>query len=82
MSQVSLCLHICRERVWKGTANNGYLGSGWGYGKCFAILYAWLAVPVVCVCACVLKWPLWRMSYNGYSTQDTAIVLRKKQARQ
>ena len=58
MSQVSLCLHICREHVWKGTANNGYPGSGWGYGKCCAILYAWLVVPVVCVCVCFKVAPL------------------------
>ena len=50
-SQVSFCLHICSEHVWKEAANNGSLSSGWCYEKCCAILYAQLVVPVVCVCA-------------------------------
>ena len=65
-SQVSFCLHICSEHVWKEAANNGSL-SGWCFGKCCAILYVQLVVPVVCVCVCVFKvspmedelsWPL------------------------
>ena len=79
-SQVSFCLHICSEHVWKEAANGGSLSSGWCCGKCCAILYVQLVVPV-CV-SVFLKCPIWRMSYNGHSIQDTGIILKKSQGRQ
>ena len=51
-----------------------------GAMKSVVLFYMLSLLYQLCVCV-LLKCPIWRMSYNGHSIQDTGIILKKNQGR-